>query len=229
MTDASLDAAVHYAIIDAVRNVGRAPDRFTVASQLGRGVQDVERSLKRLEASHSLVLHPHVVEPWVIAPFSLSPTATWVQQGNTGWWSACIWCAFGIAALVGGDVTIHTRIGGETDDVDIHVIDGAVVEKDLVVHFAVRPQVSWDNIHHHCACILPFRMSADVEDWSARHGIAIGDVVPIEQAASLGRVWYGKHGDRDWKKCSITEARALFATVGLKGQFWELEDKAGAY
>ena len=31
-------------------------------------------------------------------PFSLSPAATWIQQGEQGWWAPCIWCGFGIAA-----------------------------------------------------------------------------------------------------------------------------------
>jgi Alkylmercury lyase len=49
----------------------------------------------------------------MIHPFSLSPTGTWVQQGEQGWWAPCIWCGFGIAALAGENAVIHARIGAE--------------------------------------------------------------------------------------------------------------------
>lgn len=59
---------------------------------------------------------PITRRPWVIHPFSLSPTATWVQADQRGWWAPCIWCALGVAALVGQDVVVHCRIGAETED-----------------------------------------------------------------------------------------------------------------
>lgn len=131
--------------------------------------------------------------------------------------------------MVGGDVTIHARIGGEAEDVDIHVVAGEVVEKDLCVHFAIRPQVAWDNVHHHCACLLPFRTASDVPAWSERHGIPVGAVVPIETVARLGREWYGRHCDPDWRKCTVAEANAIFKRVGLEGPFWALDERDGAY
>ena len=53
-----------------------------------------------------------------------SPTAMWVQMGQRGWWAPCIWCALGIAALADDDVVIHSRIGGEAEDLDLHVSQG---------------------------------------------------------------------------------------------------------
>src|SRR5258707_785686 len=112
MQTAAFDAEVHHAFIDQLRRTGRAPSRHEVSAALARPVDDIEQALRRLSASHGVVLHPHVCEPWVIHPFSLSPTATWVQQGERGWWAPCIWCGFGIAALAGGSAVIHGRIGG---------------------------------------------------------------------------------------------------------------------
>ncbi len=131
MQTAAFDAEVHHAFIDPLRRTGRAPSRHEVAAALARPINEIEQALHRLSASHGVVLHPHVCEPWVIHPFSLSPTATWIQQGEQGWWAPCIWCGFGIAALVGGNTVIHARIGGEMEDVDINIVNDEVVEKSL--------------------------------------------------------------------------------------------------
>jgi hypothetical protein len=45
---------------------------------------------------------------------------------------------------VGGNATIHTRIGGEREDIDIHVEKGRVRESDLWVHFALPPRDASD-------------------------------------------------------------------------------------
>ena len=68
-----------------------------------------------------LICHPGHTAPWGDThPFSLSPTATWVQAGKLGWWAPCIWCALGVGLyFVGEDVVIHSRIGGEAEDLDI--------------------------------------------------------------------------------------------------------------
>jgi hypothetical protein len=108
----------------------------------------VAEALKRLEASHSLICHPGRATPWVIHPFSLSPTATWVQAGKLGWWAPCIWCALGVAALVGEDVVIHSRIGGESENLGIHVGGGLVRENNIVTHFAVPLRSAWGDVHH---------------------------------------------------------------------------------
>src|ERR1700733_9809593 len=89
-------------------------------------------AFKQLEASHSLLCHPGHTAPWVIHPFSLSPTATWVQAGKLGWWAPCIWCALGVGVLVGEDVVIHSRIGGESENLGIHVTGGIVRENNIV-------------------------------------------------------------------------------------------------
>jgi len=229
MQTAVIDAEVHHAFIDPLRRTGCAPSRQQVSAALARPVDDIEQALRRLSASHGVVLHPHVCEPWVIHPFSLSPTATWVQQAELGWWAPCIWCGFGIAALAGGNAVIHARIGGEMEDVDIHIVNGEVVEKSLWVHFAVPPRAAWDNVHHFCATVLPFRQAADVQTWSNRHGLPAGSAVPISQVQELGREWYAHHCDRNWRKWSVAEAVAIFERVGLAGAFWSLESREGSF
>ena len=131
MHTAAVDAGVHHAFIDRLRQTGYAPSRHEVSATLAKPVKEIDETLYRLAESHGVVLHPHICEPWVIHPFSFSPTATWVQQGSQGWWAPCIWCGCGIAALVGGNAVIHARLGGEMEDIDIHIDNGKVVENDL--------------------------------------------------------------------------------------------------
>src|SRR5262249_57149373 len=51
----------------------------------------------------------HDWEKWSIAQ------ARQIFEQVRGWWAPCIWCALGVAALVGEDVVIHSRIGGEAE------------------------------------------------------------------------------------------------------------------
>jgi hypothetical protein len=223
----SLDSAIHYHLVRGLIDDGFAPSIARLQELVATELPSVLEALKRLEASHSIVCHPDHEVPWVIHPFSLSPTATWVQAGRRGWWAPCIWCALGVAALVGDDVVIHSRIGGEAEDLDLNVCGGIVREDSIVTHFAVPLHKAWDNVHHYCTTVLPFSSEAEVEAWSRRHALPRGAVVPIAQVAALARIWYGKHADRDWEKWSIAEAQEIFRRVGLTGPFWALTPDAG--
>ncbi len=222
-----LDSAIHYHLVRGLIDDGFAPDVTKLPELVAADGASVAEALKRLEVSHSLVCHPEHTAPWVIHPFSLSPTATWVQAAQLGWWAPCIWCALGVAALVSEDVVIHSRIGGEAEDLDIHVSGGRVRENGIIAHFGVPLRSAWDNVHHYCATVLPFRSESEVDAWSRRHAISKGAVVPIAQVAHLAQLWYGKHGDRDWTKWSVAQAREIFGKVGLTGPFWSLEAAAG--
>ena len=222
-TKNSLDTKLHYHIVRQLIDDGFAPSPSKLGQLTGVDSEAVAVALKRLEQSHSIVCHPGTAALWVVHPFSLTPTATWVQGRRRGWWAPCIWCALGIATLVCEDVVIHSRIGGEAEDVDIHVSDGLVRESDLVTHFAVPLRDAWSNVHHYCATVLPFRGDQDVDAWSERHAIPKGAVVPIGQVAELARIWYGKHADPDWEKWSVAQTREIFERVGLTDRFWHLE------
>jgi Alkylmercury lyase len=226
---ADIETAVHYRYVEPLLATGRIPTADEVAQRLAVPVAEVRRALQGLAKNHGVVLHEHVCEPWVIHPFSATPTATWVESGDRGCWATCMWCACGVATLVGGNATIHTRIGGEAEDIDIHVEKGRVWETDLWVHFAVPPRKAWDCIHHFCATVLPFHSPTDVRTWSDRHGIPMGAVAPISQVMDLGREWYARHADPDWRKWSVREAAEIFRKVGLVGDFWEIPVTEGGF
>jgi hypothetical protein len=42
----------------------------------------------------------------------------------------------------------------------------------------------------------------------------------IEQAWELSKKWYGTRLDPDFRRPTIDEAHAIFASVGLVGDFW---------
>lgn len=229
MTSMQTDMAVHHAIVSHLITDGRAPANAQLAQTLGLDLIELERSLQRLAQSHSLVLHPHTPEPWIVHPFSLSPTHTWVARDARGWWAPCLWCGLGVANLVGGDIVIHTRIGGEAEAIQITVRDGHPSDTSLWAHFPEPPSLAWNNVHHFCARLLPFHHPDDVAEWANRHGLPLGQVVPLVQLADLARRWYGRHARPDWQKATVAEAAAIFTTAGLTGDFWRLEPRDGTY
>jgi hypothetical protein len=224
-----IDGLIHHAIIDRIKTSGAAPSAGELGGMFSLSPADVEASLKRLEDNHGVVFHPQSCRPSVIHPFSLSPTATWVQKGAEGWWAPCMWCALGVAVLVGGRVTIHSRLGGERDDLDLEVADGKPIRNDVLIHIALPPRDAWLDVQHFCATLLAFKTEADIDLWSRRHGLPRGVAVPVGVVAKLAREWYGKHADKDWRKWTAAEAKQIFENVGLTGQFWSLDSGTGRF
>lgn len=181
--------------------------------------------LRALADDHGVVLHPHAPEVWVAHPFATAPTLFVVARGEDRWWSPCAWCAFGAAALVDdrtAPVTITTTLAGDGPQRTLHVRDGALVDRDLVVHFPVPMRRAWDNVVHTCSVMLLFDADADLDGWCARHRITRGDVVPVQTAWAFAGQWYGRHLDPEWRKWTVDEAAEIFRAHGLTGPMWSL-------
>jgi hypothetical protein len=185
--------------------------------------------MRDLAAIHGVVLHPHVCEPWVIHPFSLTPTINWTRSEKGSWWAPCVWCALGVTALVGGQTRIHTRYGAEAEPLVIEVADGLPAREDVWVHFAIPPVRAWDNVHQHCALVLPFHSEAEIGDWCYRYGVPMGQAVPLRQVARLAGEWYGTHASPQWRKWSVAEAQKIFTRAGLDAEFWQLRARSGHF
>ena len=229
MIQQQFDSLLHHQIVTTFIKEGHAPTNTQLAQRLAASVDDIESGLLRLGASHGVVLHPDRCELWVVHPFSMSPTHTWVQTKASGWWAPCMWCALGIAALVKGELTIHTRIGGEREPVQIDVVDGVPLQTGLCVHFPDPPRKAWNNVHHFCARLLPFRSQEEVADWTKRHQLPLGEVMPITQLAELARRWYSHHADADWVKWTPAQAQEIFQSIGLVSDFWRLDASTEHY
>lgn len=230
MGDGPALSRLHYELIQGLLDSGACPDNRELAHQLGVSPARLGDLLRGLAEIHGVVLHPHVCAPWVIHPFSLTPAINWIECKRRGWWAPCVWCALGVATLAGGEVTIHTRCGGESDPLAISVRDGQPIGADDVwVHFAIPPSRAWDNVHQHCSMVLPFRSPDEIQQWCHRHGLPYGQAVPLSQTASLARIWYGSHADHHWHKWTVEEAQAIFHEVGLNDEFWNLGDRGGKF
>ncbi len=221
---------VHYELVQSLIKTGNCPTRSELAERLETPVAQIEQLLSELSKTHGVVLHPHVCEPWLVHPFSTTPTAHWVEGEAGTWWAPCIWCAFGVAALVGGETRIHTRVGAEAEPLVIRVVKGKPVGlEDLWVHFAIPPACAWQNVHQHCSMVLPFRSREDILAWCDRHRLPHGEDVPLHQVAQFAQVWYGTHADTNWHKWTIAEAQAIFERSGFVSPFWDLGQKEGRY
>jgi hypothetical protein len=222
-------ASLHHAIAEHFVASGHAPTVAQLSAQFGCTPAQMTDGLRALEAYHGVVLHPRSAEIWAMHPFSNAPTAFWVESARGAWWGNCAWCSLGIAAVLGDDVTITSRFGGEGESVVITVRDGVVEPATHVVHFPVPMMQAWDNVTYTCSVMLVFPSVEAVDAWSARHAVPRGDVQPIGRVWELARAWYANHRSPTWMKWSSDEASAIFARVGLTGPVWELPQTAGRF
>jgi len=214
---------LHCEMVRGLIDEGACPANPELTRRMGVPQAALENLLRDLAAIHGVVLHPHVCEPWIVHPFSLTPTLNWIEGPKRGWWAPCIWCAFGVAVLAGGEALLHTRYGAETEPLAIPIVDGRPAgSPEVVVHFAIPPARAWDNVHQHCSMVLPFRSQDDIAAWCLRHGLPRGEAVPLEKVASLARAWYGSHAEPGWHKWSVEEAQQIFQRAGLQSGFWNL-------
>jgi Alkylmercury lyase len=70
--------------------------------------------------------------------------------------------------------------------------------------------------------MLLFRSEEHIEAWYRRRGIATGATLTLDQAWELARIWYADRMAPDWERRTPEEAEAVFASVGLTGEFWRL-------
>lgn len=223
------NSSLHEAIISSFLALQRPPSVEEIASRFSCSVEDARKSLRALAEDHGVVLHPQTDEVWIAHPFSSAPTTCVVHSGGKKWWGNCAWCSLGVASLAGGDADIETRIGGIDEMVKIRIRDGAVIDKDLVVHFPIPMQKAWDNVIYTCSVMLFFRDRAQVEAWCADRGVPVGDVRPVDQIWAFAAEWYSRHADPGWVKWTVREAADMFERHGLSGPIWALPQEAGRF
>jgi hypothetical protein len=70
--------------------------------------------------------------------------------------------------------------------------------------------------------MLLFRSEEHLERWLRERSLNAGARMSVQQQWDLARVWYAGRLDADWRRRSPQEAQDVFASVGLKGEFWQL-------
>ena len=179
------NSKLHYTIIRKIIDSGFAPDVEELSKILGADKDEVIRALYGLQDYHGVVLHPNEPKVWVIHPFSLAPTNFYVKSKNGEWWGNCAWCSLGVAALLQDDVKITTTLGAETKQIEIHIVNGEIQEKDYYIHFPIPMKNAWDNVMYTCSNMLVFENEEQVNNWTKKHNISKGDIQPIDKIWNL--------------------------------------------
>lgn len=145
---AEFDREVRRGIYDEIIERGAVPTVSQLAEGVGRSVDEVRDSFRRMKEAHVLVLQEGDGEILMANPFSAVPTSFLVKAGERSWWGNCIWDAMGIAAMVRKDAVITTGCGDCNDAMEVRVEDGAVRigGGEGIVHFSVPASRWWDNI-----------------------------------------------------------------------------------
>lgn len=70
--------------------------------------------------------------------------------------------------------------------------------------------------------MLAFRSEEHVDRWCASRRMPRGAVLTPEQQWRLADTWYADRLSADWRRRTPEEAEAVFAQIGLTGDFWRL-------
>ena len=70
--------------------------------------------------------------------------------------------------------------------------------------------------------MLLFRSEEHLERWRSERGLDLGATMATAQQWQLARAWYSNRLDPQWRRRTPEEAQAVFASVGLTGDFWGL-------
>jgi hypothetical protein len=67
-----------------------------------------------------------------------------------------------------------------------------------------------------------FRSEEHVNRWLKATANSRGAVVPLERVWKLSKAWYQDPRNPNWMVRTRDESQAVFGSVGLTGEFWEL-------
>ena len=69
--------------------------------------------------------------------------------------------------------------------------------------------------------MLLFRSEEHVHRWCEGRGLSEGAVFTQEQMWAVAKPWHGRRLERGWRRFTLDEAEAVFASAGLTGAFWQ--------
>ena len=213
---------LHYLMIRGIVETGHVPDLSSLAALAERSEHETECGLRQLEEMHGVILIPNSLRAWSLHPFALMPTRFWVTAGARGWWANCAWCALGIGAALGQEVTVSTSEGAEAGALEFRVHRGQASRSDLLMHFPYPPARWWDNPYCPCGNILFFTSQANIGAWCERHGHPQGGILDIDTGIRLAERWFGDYASPEWRRKTPEQAAAIFSELALDPSFWNM-------
>jgi hypothetical protein len=69
--------------------------------------------------------------------------------------------------------------------------------------------------------MLFFRSEEHVREWCAARGGPVRPIVRLDQLWTLATTWYATRLQADSHRPAADEMRAIFAGLGLDGEFWD--------
>jgi hypothetical protein len=70
--------------------------------------------------------------------------------------------------------------------------------------------------------MLLFRSEEHVTRWTERRRSPLGAILTPQQGWQLATVWFEDRLSPNWRRKTPDETRAVFGSIGLFGEFWEL-------
>jgi len=70
--------------------------------------------------------------------------------------------------------------------------------------------------------MLLFRSEEHVQRWLDPRGYERGALLSLDQIWGLADAWYRDKRSPEWRRRTPEEAEAVFASLGLTGEFWRL-------
>jgi hypothetical protein len=68
-----------------------------------------------------------------------------------------------------------------------------------------------------------FRSEEEVDEWCRAHALPRGATLGLPTLRELASRWYGDRLDAEWRPRTPAQSQAIFAGLGLTGDFWRLE------
>lgn len=70
--------------------------------------------------------------------------------------------------------------------------------------------------------MLLFRDEGHARKWREGHRIDQGGTMTLQTGWRLAQLWYTDKREPRWRRRTLDEAEAVFAGLGLVGEFWRL-------
>ncbi|KAE8154521.1 hypothetical protein BDV25DRAFT_126412 [Aspergillus avenaceus] len=226
---------VRYQLFQFYLKECRPPTLMELATKCGLSTSKTSQILDQLEELHHIVQYKHnsrAPTPIAMAhPFSHLPTPFIVSQGDRSWWANCIWCAFGLAAMLSPQkTTVTTRSGSigtemvftiENDQITCKGPDGELNVDDCHAHFSIPPVKWWGDVRFACGTIQMFATKQEALEWPVKYGFYSGEIMTLKTLWLLSKAWYHDKHTYEYDRKTSAEVEDLFNELGMTSGFWK--------